>query len=193
VHSQAYPSRVIKIIVPASAGGIVDVEVRRLSLKLAQALGQPVVIDNRPGASNTIGTAVGANAPPDGYTLTWGSTSALSVAPALMPDLPYDPVKAFEPIVQYARVPAVLVVNPSLGVRDVKALIALAKSRPGRLNYASNGPAGSLHVMGELLKVTLGVDIVYVPITCSPAGHGWPVPLEGSCRRAATIIVHMPP
>ncbi len=162
-RAQAYPSRMIKIIVPASAGGIVDVEVRRLSVHLTQALGQPVIIDNRPGASNTIGTAAGAKAAPDGYTLTWGSTSALSAAPALMPNLPFDPLTDFAPIVQYARVPAVLVVNPSLGVRDVKGLIALARSRPGRLNYASNGPAGSLHVMGELLKVALGVDIVHVP------------------------------
>ena len=80
-----------------------------------------------------------------------------------MPDLPYDPLKDFEPIVQYGQNPAVLVVNASLGVRDVPGLIALAKSRPGQLNYASNGPAGSLHIMGELLKVTLGIDIVHVP------------------------------
>lgn len=162
-NAQAYPARVIKIIVPASPGGIVDVEVRRLAVHLAKALGQPVIIDNRPGASNTIGTAMGAKAAPDGYTLTWGSTSALSSAPALMSNLPFDPQKDFEPVIQYARVPAVLVVSPSLGVRDLPALVALAKRRPGQLNYASNGPAASLHIMGELLKTTVAIDIVHVP------------------------------
>jgi tripartite-type tricarboxylate transporter receptor subunit TctC len=130
---------------------------------LSRALGQPVIIDNRPGASNTIGTAVGAKAAPDGYTLTWGSTSALSSAPALMPQLPFDPLKDFAPVIQYARVPAVLVCNPSVGVRDLPGLVALARKRPGELNYASNGPAASLHIMGELLRATLGIDIVHVP------------------------------
>jgi tripartite-type tricarboxylate transporter receptor subunit TctC len=162
-QAQGYPSRVVKIIVPASPGGIVDVEVRRLAVHLSRGLGQPVIIDNRPGASNTIGTAAGAHAPADGYTLTWGSTTALSTAPALMPNLPYDPLKDFEPIIQYARNPALLVINPSLGVRDLQGLVTLAKKRPGQLNYASNGPAASLHIMGELLKATLGIDIVHVP------------------------------
>jgi len=162
-QAQDYPSRVVKIIVPTSPGGIVDVEVRRLAVHLARALGQPVIVDNRPGASNTIGTAIGAKAPPDGYTLTWGSTTALSTAPVLMPNLPYDPIKDFEPVIHYARVPALLVINPSLGVRDLQGLVELAKKRPGQLNYASNGPAGSLHIMGELLKVSLGIDIVHVP------------------------------
>ena len=162
-YAQTYPTRVIKIIVASAPGGIVDVEVRRLAPYLSQALGQPVIIDNRPGASNTIGTAVGAKAAPDGYTLTWGTTSPLSLAPALMPNLPYDPLRDFEPIVQYGENPALLVVNGALGVRDVPGLIKLAKSRPGQLNYASNGPAGSLHILGELLKLTLGIDIVHVP------------------------------
>jgi len=162
-RAQDYPSRVVKIIVPTSPGGIVDVEVRRLAVHLARALGQPIIIDNRPGASNTIGTAVGAKAAPDGHTLTWGSTTALSTAPVLVPNLPYDPVKDFAPVIEYARVPALLVINSSLGVRDLQGLVALAKNRPGQLNYASNGPAGSLHIMGELLKVTLGIDIVHVP------------------------------
>jgi tripartite-type tricarboxylate transporter receptor subunit TctC len=162
-HAQTYPTRLIKIIVPSAPGGIVDVEVRRLAPHLARALGQPVIVDNRPGASNTIGTGVGAKAAPDGYTLTWGTTSPLSIAPVLVPDLPYDPLKDFEPIVQYGQNPAVLVINASLGVRDVPGLVALARSRPGQLNYASNGPAGSLHIMGELVKVTLGIDIVHVP------------------------------
>ena len=99
--SQAYPIRPIRIIVPSPPGGIVDVEVRRLATHLAEALGQQVIIDNRPGASNTIGTALGARAPPDGYALTWGSTTALAVAPALMPKLPYDPLEDFEPIALY--------------------------------------------------------------------------------------------
>jgi tripartite-type tricarboxylate transporter receptor subunit TctC len=106
---------------------------------------------------------VGAKAAPDGYTLTWGSTSALSTAPALMPNLPFDALKDFDPVIEYARVPAVLVVNPSLGVRDLQGLVALARKRPGQLNYASNGPAASLHIMGELLKATVDIDIVHVP------------------------------
>jgi tripartite-type tricarboxylate transporter receptor subunit TctC len=162
-QAQNYPSRVVKIIVPWPAGGFVDVEVRRLAVHLARTLGQPVIIDNRAGASGTIGTAVGAQALPDGYTLTWGSTTPLSTAPVLVPTLPYDPIKDFEPVIQYVRNPAVLVINPSLGVRDLQGLVARARKRPGQLNYASIGPASSLHIMGELLKVTLGIDVVHVP------------------------------
>jgi len=122
-----------------------------------------VVVDNRPGANNTIGMALLAKAPPDGYTIGFGSTSPLSSAPAMMQQVPYDPIKDFEPITQYARSPMVLVVNSALGVRSVAQLITLAKQKPGQLNYASNGPASSLHVMGELFRQAVGIDVLHVP------------------------------
>ena len=116
---------------PMAPGSIVDVQARRIGEELGHALRQPVVIDNRPGASGTIGLALAAKAPADGYTITMGSTSNLAASPAMGAPLEYDPLKSFEPITLFARTPLVLVANPSLGVRDVKQLVALARAKPG--------------------------------------------------------------
>ncbi len=161
--AERYPNRPIKIVVPSVAGGILDVEVRRIAQRLAKALGQAVVIDNRPGASNTIGATGVAQAAADGYTLLTAGNSAMAIAPALMPQLAYHPTKHFEPIIQNVRGPAVLVCNPSLGVRTVQELIALARAKPGKLAYASNGVASLLHLLSEILCKTAGVEMLHVP------------------------------
>jgi tripartite-type tricarboxylate transporter receptor subunit TctC len=131
--------------------------------RLAEALGQPVVIDNRGGAAGTIGTDLAAKARPDGYTLLLGNVGPLAVSPALNPRLPYDPVRDLAPITHVASFPNLLVVHPSLPVRTVKDLVALARARPGQLSYGSAGSGTSTHLAGELLKAVSGADIVHVP------------------------------
>ncbi len=163
VGADPYPNRPIRIIVPSPAGGPLDVEARRIAQPLAKALGQAVIVDNRPGASYVIGTTAVAQAAPDGYTLLAGSNTSISVAPVLMPKLAYHPLKSFEPITQNVRYPAVLVVNPSLGVRTVRDLVALARAQPGKLAYASNGVASLLHLMAAVFCQTAGVDMLHVP------------------------------
>ncbi len=158
-----YPERPIKIIVPAAAGGITDVETRRVAVRLSSALGQPVVVDNRPGANNTIGMAMVAKAPPDGYTLGVGSTSSLAAGPALMANVPYDPIRDFQPITQTARVASVLLVNSTLNIRTISEFVAYAKANSGKLTYGSNGPGGASHVLGELFCKSTGIDVLHVP------------------------------
>lgn len=162
-HAQGYPNRPLRLIVPSSPGGIVDVEARRLAARLAEVLGQPVVTDNRPGANNTIGMDLLAKAAADGYTLGYGSTSSLAAAPALMPGLPYDPTRDFEPIIQTLRVATVLVVPAVLNVRTLDELSALVRPNPGTYAYGSNGPGGMGHVMGEQLCRALNVKMLHVP------------------------------
>jgi tripartite-type tricarboxylate transporter receptor subunit TctC len=159
----SYPSRPIKIIVPYSAGGIVDVWTRRIGDRLSKAMGQPTVIENRPGGSGTIGLATAAQAAPDGYTLAIGSTSNLAVSPALNSALGYDPVKSFQPVTLINTVSMVLLVNPSLGVRSLQDFVALAKSKPGAFAYASAGATTTQHAAGEVLKRTLDLDLLHVP------------------------------
>jgi tripartite-type tricarboxylate transporter receptor subunit TctC len=128
-----FPTRPIKIIVPAAAGGVTDVQVRRLSPRLARVLGQPVVIDNRPGASGLLGLNVGLSAAPDGYTLVVGSTSTLAVSPALGVQGRFDPRKDFEPVFPYLVTPMLLVSHPSLQVSTLNDLVGLARAKPGQL------------------------------------------------------------
>jgi tripartite-type tricarboxylate transporter receptor subunit TctC len=162
-RAETYPARSIKIVVPSGAGGSLDVEVRRIAQLLAKALGQGVIVDNRPGGSYVIGTTAVARAAPDGYTLLAGSNTSISVAPVLMPKLAYHPLKNFEPVIQTAKIPAVLVINPTLGVRTVRDLISLAKAQPGKLAYASNGVASLLHLMTVVFCQTAGVEMLHVP------------------------------
>lgn len=162
-RSQDYPSRPLRLIVPSSPGGIVDVEARRLAARLAEALKQPVVVDNRPGANNTIGMDLLAKSTPDGYTIGYGSTSALAAAPALMPALPYDPARDFAPIIQTLRVATVLVIPSALPARTTDEFASFVRKQPGKLAYGSNGPGGMAHVMGEQLCRTLGLDMLHVP------------------------------
>ena len=161
-HAEGYPSKPIRIIVPYPPGGFNDTLARTLGQKLAEKWGQPVIVDNRPGGGTTIGTNLAAKAAPDGYTLLIVSF-AFVVNPALYAALPYDTAKDFVPIVLAASTPNLLVVNPELPAKSVKELIALAKSRPGKLNYASAGNGSSNHLSMELFKSLTGIDVVHVP------------------------------
>lgn len=157
-----WPRRPIKLIVPTAAGSILDVFARRVTQHLADRLKQPVVVDNRPGASNTLGVSMGAKAPPDGYTLITGSSSALAIAPALL-KLDYDPRKDFEPISAIAQSPFVLVCNPNVPARTAAELVALAKAKPKQLNYATTGNAGTNHVAMAAFAQQAGIELVHVP------------------------------
>jgi len=159
----AYPDRPVRIIVPFPPGGPADALARLTADKLAQSLGKPFVVDNKVGAGGNIGMEQGARAAPDGYTLTLAPVGNLTVAPALYAKLPYDPAKDFAPITVLAAVPNVLIVHPAVPAKTVGELIALAKSKPGTLNYASPGNGSIAHLAGELFKRSAGLDIVHVP------------------------------
>ena len=150
------------IVVPFPAGGPTDILTRVLAQKLSAGWSQPVVIDNKPGAGGAIGSEFVARSAPDGYTLLMGTSSTHSVGPALQ-KLPYDTEKDFTPLVNVGSAANVLIVSPALGVKDVRSLIALAKARPGALNYASSGNGTVTHLSGELFKLVAGVDLQHVP------------------------------
>ncbi len=160
---QAYPARVVRIVVAFPPGGAVDALARTLAQKMTEAWGQSVIVENRPGAGGTIGTDTVAKAPADGYTLTAGAVSTHAINAGLYKKLPYDPVKDFAPVALIAAVPNLLVVNPSLPVKSTKELIAMARQKPGALSYASAGAGTTLHLSGELFKSMAKVDIVHVP------------------------------
>jgi tripartite-type tricarboxylate transporter receptor subunit TctC len=159
---QTYPTRAIRIVVPFAPGGGTDILARLIGAKLTESWGQPVVIDNRPGGSTVIGTEAVAKAPADGYTLLI-TTGNFTVNTVLFPKLPFDAIRDFEPISLVASAPNVLVVHPSLPVRNVKQLVALAKSRPGEINYGSSGSGGTGHLAMEMLKQMAGVNLVHIP------------------------------
>jgi tripartite-type tricarboxylate transporter receptor subunit TctC len=161
--AQSYPVKPIRVIAPSGAGGPVDVICRAVSQGLGEVLGQPLVVENRVGAAGLIGTDVVAKAPPDGYTLLFGFSGPLAIVPNLNPKTPYDPRKDLVAISQVASAPYVLLVHPSVPAKTVKQLVALAKSRPGRMNFGSGGVGVGLHMAGELLKVSAGINIVHVP------------------------------
>lgn len=161
--AQAYPTQPIRIVVPYPPGGFNDTLGRTLAAKLQAALGQPIIVDNRPGAGTIIGTTIVAGAPPDGHTLLVNSF-AFTANPGLYGDkLSYDPIKDFAPITQAASTPNILVVHPSVPAQNLKELIALAKSKPGQLNYGSAGNGTSIHLAMELLKHKTGIDLQHVP------------------------------
>jgi tripartite-type tricarboxylate transporter receptor subunit TctC len=161
--AQEYPSKAIRIVAPSGAGGPVDVICRALTQGMTQVLGQQMVVENRVGAAGLIGTEHVTKQPPDGYTLLFGFSGPLAIVPHLNPNTPYDPLRDLAPISLVAAAPYVLLVHPSVPAKSVKELIALAKSRPGRLHFASGGNGVGIHMAGELLKVAGGVDIVHVP------------------------------
>jgi tripartite-type tricarboxylate transporter receptor subunit TctC len=164
VHAQAvYPNKPVKLVVPFPPGGPTDIAARLLGQKLASSLGQPVVIENRPGAGGTVGSAAVAQSPADGYTLLYGSTSTLAVSPALYAKLPYDAATAFQPIALVARGPQMLVVNPALPVKDFQEFVAYAKKNPGKLSFSSAGNGSVGHLTGELLKSVTGIEALHVP------------------------------
>jgi tripartite-type tricarboxylate transporter receptor subunit TctC len=159
--AQAWPAKPIRLVVPFPPGGLIDIMARLVAPKLAQELGQPVVIDNKPGAGGNLGAAEVARAPADGYTLLMASPP-LTISPALYASMPYKP-EQIAPVGLVGRVPNVLLVNPKSGINSVAELIARAKRQPGRMNYASNGNGTSLHLSAELLKSSTGTFITHIP------------------------------
>jgi tripartite-type tricarboxylate transporter receptor subunit TctC len=160
-QAQSYPEKPIRVIVGLAPGGATDIMARTLAPALSEELGQPVVIDNRPGAAGSIGAAIAAKAPPDGYTLFIASSSFTANA-VLQQNQSFDPLRDFEPITNIASAPFLLVARPSLPVSSVHELIALAKARPGKLNYASSGIGSTAHLSGEYLKRAAGIDMTHV-------------------------------
>ena len=163
VVAQTYPSKLIRFIVPFPPGGGTDIIGRLIAQKLTAALGQQVIVDNRAGAAGRTGTEYVARAAPDGYTLLMGTTTVIITPPALFPKLSYDPLKDLSPISPIASGSYVLVVHPSVPARSVKELIALAKTRPGKLNFASSGPGDTNHLSGELFQIEAGISMTHVP------------------------------
>jgi tripartite-type tricarboxylate transporter receptor subunit TctC len=159
----AWPTRPVRIVVPFTPGGSTDILGREIAQKLTEALGQPFVVENKPGAGGSIGAAAVASAPPDGYTLLMGHIGTLAVNPSLYKTLPYDPRTAFAPVALVARVPNVLVVNPNLPVRTVQELVAFAKANPGALRYASGGNGSAAHIAMEYFKLRTQTDIQHIP------------------------------
>jgi tripartite-type tricarboxylate transporter receptor subunit TctC len=162
-HAQAYPTKPITFIVPYPPGGMADNYSRALGQRLSERLGQPVIMDNRPGGSLIVGTQLAAKAPPDGYTLLLASVSSLAINVGAFKKLPYDPVRDFTPISLAFYTPLYLMTSPELPIKSVKDLIALAKAKPGKLSYASLGHGTSLHLAGEFFKITAGMDLLHVP------------------------------
>jgi len=165
-HAQSaadYPAKPVRLIVPYPPGGTTDFVAREIANKLGEAWGRQVVIDNRPGAGTLIGLNMGAKAASDGYTITFGTSAGLAVNPALGVKMPFDPRRDFAPIGLMVYVPYLLVVNPTLPVRNIKELIDLAKTQPGKLNFASPGVGTPNHLGIELLNIVAGVKFVHVP------------------------------
>jgi tripartite-type tricarboxylate transporter receptor subunit TctC len=163
VHAQGYPTKPIRFVVPFAPGGGADLVARTAGLKITEALGQPVVIDNRTGAAGSIGADIVAKSPADGHTLLLGSSGPLAINPSLYSKLPYDAARDFAPVSIATIMPFLLVVHPTLPVQNVKELVALARSRPNQLNYASPGAGSTTHLANELLKSMTGMKIVHVP------------------------------
>jgi len=161
--AQAYPAKPLRIIVASAAGAPPDFVARTVAQLLTAGLGQQVIVENRPGAGGTIGAAAAAKSPSDGYTLLLASTTALSISPSLFANPGYDPGTSFAPISLVATAPFLVVVHPSLPARSLKELIALAKSKPGELNFGSAGNGSPLHIAGEMLKTAAGIQLVHVP------------------------------
>ena len=168
VSVQAYPVKPIRFIVPVLAGGAGDIFVRTIAQKLAESMGQPVVVENRPGAATIIGTDTVAKAPPDGYTIGMVS-AAFTVNPSIYAKLPFDPIRDFAPVTQGTYYGYVLVVNPSLPARSLADLIALARADPGKIAYGSSGTGGANHLAGEFLAMMTGTKLTHVPYKGSSA------------------------
>ena len=159
----AYPAKPIRLVVPFTPGGSTDILARAIGVELTKAWGQPVIIDNVPGAGGSIGADKVAKSAADGYTLLMGHIGTLAVNPSLYPALPYNPVKDFAPVAWVARVPNVLVVHPAVNARTVKDLVALAKARPGQLNYGSGGNGSAANLATEYFKRQTGASLLHIP------------------------------
>jgi tripartite-type tricarboxylate transporter receptor subunit TctC len=163
VAAQNYPAKPVRVVVPFSAGGSMDILSRLISQKLTEAYEQTFLVDNRTGAGGNIGTELVAHAAPDGYTLLAGGIGTLAINPSLYPRLPYDPIKDFQAITLLAKMPNMLAVNLSLPVKSVRELIALAKAKPGALNYGSAGSGSNPHILAEYFKLLTKTDIQQIP------------------------------
>lgn len=161
-QAQNYPSKTVRLIVPFAAGGSTDIMGRLVAQKLTEAWGQQVIVDNRPGGSTVIGTDIVAKSAPDGHTLLV-TPAPFTIVPSLLKKLPYDPARDFEPITLINTTPLVVVVNPGVPAKNIKELIALAKAKPGVMNFGSSGSGGSNHLAGELFNAMANVKIVHVP------------------------------
>jgi tripartite-type tricarboxylate transporter receptor subunit TctC len=161
--AQAYPSRPIRIVVPYPPGGTSDILARSIGDKLTAALGQPIVVDNKPGANGNVGAEYVAKAAPDGYTLLLADIGALAISPSVYPTLPFDPARDFAPVSLVAYSPHILVVNPGVTANSVQELVALAKSKPGKLNFAISGVGGAPHLAGVEFALRTGVKWEYIP------------------------------
>ncbi len=168
--AQQYPAKPIRVVVPFPSGGPSDIVGRVVSQKLSEAWGQPVIVDNRAGAGGVIGTEYVAKGPADGYQILHGTIGGLTVAMSLQPNRGYDTLRDFVPITQTVTVTNFLVVHPTVPAKSVRELIALAKTRPGKLNYASSGSGTGPHLAGELLKYMAGIDLTHVPYKGSAPG-----------------------
>ncbi len=168
--AQAFPSKAITIVIPATPGGAIDLTARVIGPKLTDAWGKAVVVENKAGATGIIGTEFIAKAAPDGHTLVLVASSH-SINPSMFKKLPYDTLKSFEPVVLTHVLPLMLVVHPSLPVKNVQELIAYGKANPGKLTFASSGPGGAPHMSGELFKSMTGIDMLHVPYKGSTAAH----------------------
>ena len=162
-HAQAWPSKPIKYIVPFAAGGTTDILGRMVGAKLSEALGQPVVVENRPGAAGALGVEMLAKSPADGYTIGGGTISSHAINVSLYSKLPYDPLKDFTPITMLATLPNMLVVHPSIPANNVAELIAHLKANPNKLSFGSAGNGTSQHMSGEMFKAMTGVQMQHVP------------------------------
>jgi tripartite-type tricarboxylate transporter receptor subunit TctC len=168
-HADTWPTRALKIVVPFAPGGQPDVAARALAEPLGKALGQPVVVENRPGAGGNIAADFVAKSAPDGYTLLIGTNGPLAVSPALYAALPYDPLRDFAPVTLVGTSPNLLAVNPALGVSTLGELVARAKAQPGRLNFSSVGKGSISQLSIELLNSMAGIDMQHVPYNGGPA------------------------
>jgi tripartite-type tricarboxylate transporter receptor subunit TctC len=161
--AETWPSKAIHVVNPWPPGGPADIVARPIMEKLSDALGQPIVLDNKPGANGTIGCNFVAKAAPDGYTLLFSHVGPIAISPAIQPEMPYDPVKDLVAITQFVSGPTVLVVRPDVPVKSVPELIDYAKKHPGKLTYGSVGQGSTTHLAGEMLHMMAGIDIVHVP------------------------------
>src|ERR1700690_3990942 len=177
-RADEYPSHSIRLVVPYAAGGGADSVARIVAKRVAETIGQPIVIENRGGGGSITGTELGKNASPDGYTLLLGQSGPISINPAVYKDLPYDPQRDFAPISMTTSYPYIMVVNPALGVKTVQEFVALARSKPGQLNYGTTGVGAANHLVTELFDSRAGIKMTHIPyrgtalaVTDLLAGH----------------------
>jgi tripartite-type tricarboxylate transporter receptor subunit TctC len=163
LHAQGWPSRPIRLVAPYAAGGPVDISARLVAARLQEALGQPVVVENRPGAGGNLGVDLVAKSAPDGYALVIGAIATHAINPTLMGNVPYDPVRDFRHVALLVQVPNVLVLNNDVAAKNVRELVALLKKNPGKFDFGSGSTGSTGHLAGELFKQMTGTFMVHIP------------------------------